>query len=1058
MRARVADPLSSELVVVSGRPAEHWLQTQLAQRLGICANVRFLSPSTLLAESVAAILGADAAMAESWQCDRLTWAILRLLPELLAHETFAALKFYLGSDAADGNPRAFGLARRIAECFDRYQTSRPDVIREWNAAETASTDWQRELWQRLLVEIGTPNLTQLVDRAVSQLRGRIPPASPLPSRISWLSTSSTARLPLELFWALDTSDVDMVIYSLSLPTPPGGGNTLRQSLGKQGRENNELLGESGSKANFVEDFIEPTGSSVLATLQRDLYCDARRGVGASIPIELASADDSLRIHSCHGTMRQVEVLRDELIRAFDELPDLHPRDVLVLTPAIDDFAPLIDAVFGQKTFITSSAYPSLSFRVRLADGRRSTENPIADVLLRMLSMAQGRVDAPTVLDFISDPFVLARAGLEAADQDSISRWVRESGIRWGLDGAHRAELGLPDDSGNTWRFGLDRLLLGTVMPGNGTLMYEGVLPYDEIEGEDAEILGNFVGCCERLFSAVRELSSPGTMEAWRDRLGAIIATVVDETDTALAWPLSQLRHTLDALVEESNSYGTDGVVDVGALRMLLEARLHGTSSRSGSAAGAVMVAALVPGRTMPARVVALLGLDADVFPRKRGGVGFDLLVSDRRPGDSDPGAEDRQRLLEALMAASDRVIVTYTGRDVSTNAIIPPSVPLDELLDSVDATFTNETNPARPARDLVLFEHPLQPFSPRNFSVRREPLIQSYDTSWLAGALQLGNVRTPVEFLRTPLQPTHEPTNERALELGDLAKWLAAPVKRFLQTRFMLWIDEGDSALDGREPLDVNKLVQHSLRNSLIADCLAHEDEQQLLARARASGTLPHGTPGDLLFADLMCEARGIAGHVERLREGKTEVRVDIDLSLGDVRLTGREQSVYGSRLIRYQAGVIHPHQILDIWVRHLALQATLDDGFAGSILVGKSEEPPLRLAPVADPRGMLGQLIALYDEGQLAPLPLFPRCSRAFVDAEQANKEPGKIDDLIAAEWLTKQNVEGPGGEGDDAYVKRAFGDWSPLMDDARAADFRHKSQIVWMPLLGALSKKGDA
>ena len=156
-------------------------------------------------------------------------------------------------------------------------------------------------------------------------------------------------------------------------------------------------------------------------------------------------------------------------------------------------------------------------------------------------------------------------------------------------------------------------------------------------------------------------------------------------------------------------------------------------------------------------MVALLGLDADVFPRKRGGVGFDLLVSDRRPGDSDPGAEDRQRLLEALMAASDRVIVTYTGRDVSTTSSIPPSVPLDELLDSVDATFTNETNPARPARDLVLFEHPLQPFSPRNFSLRTAPLIQSYDTSCLAGALQLGNVRPPVEFLRTPLKPLPAP-------------------------------------------------------------------------------------------------------------------------------------------------------------------------------------------------------------------------------------------------------------------------------------------------------------
>ena len=102
-------------------------------------------------------------------------------------------------------------------------------------------------------------------------------------------------------------------------------------------------------------------------------------------------------------------------------------------------------------------------------------------------------------------------------------------------------------------------------------------------------------------------------------------------------------------------------------------------------------------RSVPHRVVCLLGLDDDAFPRKAPRDGDDLLLDDPWIGERDPRSEDRQLLLDALMAASERLIITYTGNDERTNKRRPPAVPVGELLDTIDDTARCEGDPATAA-------------------------------------------------------------------------------------------------------------------------------------------------------------------------------------------------------------------------------------------------------------------------------------------------------------------------------------------------------------------------
>ena len=169
---------------------------------------------------------------------------------------------------------------------------------------------------------------------------------------------------------------------------------------------------------------------------------------------------------------------------------------------------------------------------------------------------------------------------------------------------------------------------------------------------------------------------------------------------------------LDGILSEAAGGAASATLALSELRALLGRRLAGRPTRANFRTGELTVCTLVPMRSVPHRVVCLLGLDDGAFPRRSPRDGDDLLLADPHLGDRDPRTEDRQMLLDALLAARETLIITYNGNDERTNAALPPAVVVGELLDAVDATARRAHGRAR---DQVVTHHPLQPFDPRNF-------------------------------------------------------------------------------------------------------------------------------------------------------------------------------------------------------------------------------------------------------------------------------------------------------------------------------------------------------
>src|SRR4051794_15903815 len=764
------DPFATEVVSVPTRGMERWLTQRMSWRLGasqdrndgVCANVDFPTPHRLVQATVAAASGIDP-HPDPWVPERSVWPLLAVVDEGLDEPWLRTLKQHLEGPIKQG--RRFASLRHLADLFDRYALHRPEMVRAWatgdDAGILADAAWQAELWRRTRERIGVPGPAERVERACARLRAE-PGLADLPER---LSAFGLTRLPtghLDVLTALAEAR-DVHVYVLH-PSPAlwqrvsGRGPVVRRRddetaslprnplLASWGRDARELqLVLARAEHTDHRHSVPPGGDTLLARIQA--------GVREDRPLQAGPMDDSVQVHSCHGRARQVEVLRDTILHLLAEDPTLEPRDIVVMCPDIETFAPLLQATFGA---VSEEEQPGElpDLRVRLADRSLRQTNPVLGVVARLVELADERLTASQVLDLADREPVRRRFGLDDEDVARLEEWVRSSGIRWGLDAAHRRPFKLDALPSGTWRAGLDRLLLGVTMTEDEQRLFNSVLPLDDVDSGAIELAGRFAELVDRLRHALDALNARQPVDAWADAI-ADAAAALTAASPRDAWQANELNRLLDDVVREADGDPTE--LALPEIRALFADRLRGRPTRANFRTGHLTVCTLVPMRSVPHRVVCLLGLDAGVFPRKSPRDGDDLMLDDPHLGERDPRSEDRQLLLDALMAATERLIVTYTGNDERSNLPRPPAVPVGELLEIT-------------GKDVVV-RHPLQPFDPRNF-IHDELIpgrLWSFDRVTLKGAEALASERRPpAPFLATSLPPAHPDV----VELDDLTRFV----------------------------------------------------------------------------------------------------------------------------------------------------------------------------------------------------------------------------------------------------------------------------------------------
>ena len=1100
VRRPLASPFERECIVVQGRGMERWLAMQLASRLGVWANPDFPFPRKLIENAFAAASGSKAGEGSAYEPETLLWAIADLLPAHLEHPAFATIRNYLTEEQQA--VRLVQLAERIATTFDQYVVYRPEMVRRWSDGD--GSDWQPLLWRALVERLGPLHLAAreaLFAREVARLEH----LDGFPRRVSLFGLSTLPPLYVRVLFAL-AEKVEVHLFLLSPSNQYWAeirsnreklkeverasrtgrelteeelhlteGNPLLASLGRLGRDFQAVLEGGGDYLEADANLYVDRGPGLLLqTLQSDVLSlrerrqDTRTEDAAhQRAIPLQPGDRSIAIHSCHGPMREVEVLHDQLVALFEEMPDLEPRDVVVMTPAIDTYAPLVEAVFGEGETRKQIPY-------RIADrGVRATDE-IVDAFSRLLAIVDGRMTATDVLDLMRIAAIRRRFAIDAEDVDLLRVWVGKAGIRWGIDGAHRATLGQPPLPQNTWRFGLDRLLLGYGMPGGERELFAGALPYDDVEGSNAELLGKLAELCETLFLFHDALHAPRTLEVWRDDFVRLLDAMI-ASDDGTADQHNEVRKALARVAERAKAAGFTAALPLDAVRTLALDELDRATTARGFLSGGVTFCEMVPMRAIPFRVVCLIGMNGDAFPRVRRPLGFDLVARHPRRGDRSAREDDRYLFLEALLSARDRLLISYVGQSIRDNAELPPSVVVSELLDTLGESFVVPDDadrshvagaPARGAREgelaservqrrireRIVVRHPLQPFSLRYFRGDDDALF-SYAGAYYAGATALAAPRGPAPaFVKAPL-----PRDERAAtEVGveQLIRFFEHPARGFLQRRLLLSLGRDAEQIANREPLQLDNLERWSVGGTMLQHAVASPSVTDTFELLRAGGAMPLGEPGRCAYGDLMPEVQAIAARVHAVTAAGRLADVEIDARIGDVHLTGLIGDVFAtSGHVRIQFSRLQGRSELSTWIRHLLLARFAPAAHPRqAMIVGRpvkdSTEVQVVFRPVDDAQDLLADLLRLYALGLTRPLPLFPAASRAYAALCARGAACAKA--LEAARKTFEGEFVGF-GEGADAYNELAFAGVDPFAEPANDADtgFAELALTVFAPLL---------
>lgn len=1091
----LSDPFQQEVVLVQSPGMAQWLQMQLAERFGIAANLHFPLPASFIWEMFVRVLPGIPEVS-AFNKASMGWKLMSILPEMLHHEEFVSLRSYLHDDG--DQRKLFQLASRVADLFDQYLVYRAEWLNRWEKGELVDglgdvQRWQAPLWAELVrytAALGQPewHRANLYSRFIRTLENSNERPANLPERVFICGISALPPVYLQALKALgkhidihllftnpcrhywgDIQDYAFLarlqsrqrrVYQTQsergLFREPADASILFNELGEQqltnpllaswgklGRDNLFLLAQM--EANEVDAFVDVGEDNLLHAMQHDLLeleDHARIGLTAqeldsSHNKRLLRADDrSVVIHVCHSPQREVEVLQDRLLSMMEADPALTPHDIIVMVADIDAYSPFIQAVFG-------SAPPERYLPFALSDRRASQAHPAIQAFLTLLALPDSRFASEEVLALLEVPSLAARFSIDEDGLRRLRRWVAESGVRWGLDDENVRELELPATGQHTWRFGITRMLLGYAMESHHG-DWQGILPYDESSGLIAELAGNLADLLMQLNQWRQRLRAPRILTEWlplcRETLDDFFAADAD-TEVALALIEEQWKQCINFGIEVSYS----APVPITLLRDELTSRLDQQRISQRFLAGPVNFCTLMPMRSIPFKVVCLLGMNDGVYPRTLPPLGFDLMSQQPQKGDRSRRDDDRYLFLEALLSAQQQLYISYIGRSIQDNSERFPSVLVTELTDYITQSFCLQGDEAldvdSSARKVSRHLHHLHsrtPFDADNFAVEKE--FRSFAAEWLPAASAAGKPHP--DFIQ-PL-PAPELTQITAEQL--LSFW-RHPVRAFFTQRLGVSFALESSELPDAEPFVIETLDRYQINAQLLNALIEDQDSEQLFAHYRAAGALPYGAFGELFWRGQQEEMLELAEQVKSHRRSSSSW--EIALPVDGVELTGWLAQVQDDGLLRWRPGVLTLKDGLILWLEHLIYCAL--GGTGNSRMFGRKQSAwQFAALPAEVAKQQLEAYVIGFKQGMSQPLLLLPASGGAWLEA-CFDEKSGQLlsDDATLAKargklllaWSGNYQVE---GEGSDPYLQRLI----RQLDEEHIAEITRQATRWLLPL----------
>ncbi|WP_445666082.1 exodeoxyribonuclease V subunit gamma [Fodinibius sp. AD559] len=1045
----LSDPLAQEVFVVQNHGIGQWLSLRMAKKEGIAANLKFEFPSERI-WSLIRLLDDD--IPQTLPSDRgpMTWTLMELFEDEQFLAEFKNLRHYIEEEDPDRRSmRSWKLASKIADVFDQYLIYRPQMILDWEQRKLSTQSveaekWQSKLWRRLISHwqenykgshLRRAKLQQQLWQAIEEDHL---PADELPDRITVFGVSSVSPAFIETMTKLSKL-TEIHFYHLSVD--PGikeaeqFKNPLLQSLGKEGANFVSIFSDSiNLDVKFAGD-SNPSEPSLFTAVQSDLKNDdSLSGHKLSVP----PVDQSIQVHNCHSPMREVEVLYDQLLALLDENPELTPDEILIMTPDIETYAPFIEAVFATP----DEGQPEIPYTI--ADRAVSGYEPATDTFLKILELSESRFKVTDVLDLLDSSPIREAFGFTENELNRIEQWVGDNQIRWGIDGKDKKDLDLPESDHFTWRAGLRRILLGYAMRSSDDHLYDDIYAYHEVEtSDDANLAGKMSFFLNKLFSISNRTDTPRKPEEWREVLNEITNNFLPDNQDYF-WELSTIREGFNTLTEYVSLAGYNHNIPFSVVRRWLGEQLQQQSTGGGRIGRGVTFSSLMPMRSIPFNVIGMIGMGEGAFPRSKIPIEFDLMHLDTQTGDPVQSEQDRYLFLENLLSARSHIYFSYVGQSNRQDTDFPSSVVLREFLDYLEEYYDLNT-------DDIIHKHPLQAFSPAYYS---EENLLSYSSSQLKISRNLADENSNTALFMDEALP--EPDEDRKhLSVRDLVGFFQHPARFLLQNRLGVYLKEEEVLTEEREPFTLEGLSNYKVGQELLDRFFKEKPLESYQKNIQAKDMLPQGWSGERAFQKRLKEVREFGENLNWILDQQQMEDKEVDLHIGEFRLSGRLSDIYENARIAYRFGSMRPKDVIDLWIKHLCLQAVKPEGHPGiSRLFTRHKRKDFveyQLGIIEDYEVILEQLLEMYWQGLQQCSYFFPESTFAYAEEIcYKNGDPESGLNKAGNKWI--RDYGSYPGEGEDPYNKLLLGSVNPLQQQA----FKSAAEQFWAPFFNAIVEEG--
>ena len=1005
-------PFDKELFLIQSQGMERWLSQQLAANFGVWGNYQFYFPGNFFTEISAQFAATTAS--GNYQREQMVWIFESQLREIESDDSghFQILSDYIGGE--NSAVRRFQLAQQLAKIFDQYQIMRPDWLKLWSKGELVglgdSEQWQALLWQKIEEGYGLNHRGKIWEQAITAIDklSAKQSAEKLPQRLSIFGLNTIPPLLLHLLGGL-SRHIDIHLYLLTPTSVYWGGGGSRKSmieqlasidesnevddhrlllsLGEQARDFRELL---LNRIDFTHEFASyeanaKDNSSTLMLIQDALLENSNflQEIRATDFSGIKTGDDespdkdgSISIHSCHSRLREVEVLHDQILELLNQDKTLQLRDIVVMSPDIQVYAPHIKVIFSD--------IPNA-----IADRTLKQDSEIVDNMIQFLRLSRGRFGWQEVTDLLEKPAIFPTLGLAESELELIRHWITEVNIRWGLSGEHRAEFELPEFDAFSWQSGLDRLMMGYIMGESDeyTALADGIFPYNEIEGNSAQPLGALYRFISILSQAHNELAQPTTLVGWGERIARYSKQLFDpqgEQESGIA----QLNRLVDELSAELGTIH-NGDVTIEVIEQWMENSLSERKSSNGFLRGELTFCSMLPMRAIPFKVIALLGMNEGEYPRVVQPYTFDLMAADHRPGDRSPRNDDRAQFLDTLLSVRERLIITYVGQSIQDNSEIPPSAVVSELLDILEINYRQQD---------IVTKHPLQSFNHRYFNNSSELFSFSEHHAQTASLL----MESKSESARsTPWwQGSIEKKVEPVIELNALFKFFKNPQASFLGRALGIRLHERAEEPEERECFELNSLDNYLINQKLVERLI--DDPKIAAPSILMDNGWWIGAAGEMELEKRLELIKPFVEEINRLDIGNKVEKIDVDIDIGPYRIVGQLNDNYEKGALLSRFGRFKGRDLINGWLYHQIVNRVVP-----TTTTIMNQDRQLQLQPAMINPDDLERWLDIYHAGQLKPATLFVEPAMAYlIQASNVRARKSPLD--AARATLVKQFSDG--------------------------------------------------